>query len=139
MSATLVDSMWGEVIIGPRIRYGACLEAAEGLRALVPDTHKTTFDAVLAHARSHHNGQTFGCVVVIFEDLSMIAINTPSYERLCQLIDASTGGPTAAVSEWVSPAPTSGNSAAAVGEDAVSATGTTGGATDGGNTDGASA
>jgi hypothetical protein len=128
-----VDPYWiGDVIIGPQIKYAACIEASYMMRPLIPTEAQSVFDDVVTEARLRKDSTNYTCYIVVFEDWSVNTIHVSNYDALCELTAAQGG------------ASTGGN---AVGADAGSGTGATDGAsatgttdgTPGGNTDGASA
>jgi hypothetical protein len=136
MSAPLIDSVWGgKVTIGPQIKYAASIEASETIRGLLPKDLHAKLDAVIYDAHQRKNNVQFGCTLVVFEDWSIHAINTNNYETLCEL---TANQDAACVRCGYALQKLDDEQRAAVGEDAVSATGTTGGTT-GEKTDGATA
>jgi hypothetical protein len=136
MSTPLVDSVWGgEVTIGPQIKYAGALESSMYIRVLVPLDRVKEFDAVVADAYQRKSSIPFGCHIVVFEDWSIHAINSSNYGTLCELT-ANQGA--ACVRCGYALQKLDDEQRAAVGEDAVSATGTSRGAASG-TTDGAGA
>jgi hypothetical protein len=136
MSAPLIDSLWGgKVTIGPQIKYAGVLEASQHIRGLIPPDHIEEFDAVISDTYQRKPNIAFGCHIVVFEDWSIHAINTYNYGTLCELI---ANQDAACVRCGYALQKLDDEQRAAVGEDAVSATGTSRGSASGA-TDGAGA